>query len=121
MELLPAEVQYKIYRAKHEIEYSAVTAELEECFLQARMNNLVVKLQPHAPRNGYIKLNLNIHSVRITTAQILRAVWSNKFPFKDKLPIVYNRRRRFQQDLSKLNLRHVSTRFPRRRNDTTTR
>ena len=121
MELLPEEVKDNIYRAKHEIEYSAVTAELEECFLQARMNNLVGILQPIAPRNGYIKLNLNIHSVKISTAQILRAVWSNKFPFKDKLPIVYTRRRRFQQDLSKLNLRHVSTRFPRRRNDTTTR
>ena len=32
MELLPAEVQDKIYRAKHEIEYSTVTEELEECF-----------------------------------------------------------------------------------------
>ena len=113
MERLPEDVKDNIYRAKHEIEYSTVTGELEECFLQARMSNLVGKLQPIAPRNGYIKLTLNIHSVKISTTQILRAVLSNKFPFKDKLPIVYNKRRRFQQNLSKLNLRHVSTGFPR--------
>jgi hypothetical protein len=113
MELLPEDVKDNIYRAKHEIEYSAVTAELEECFLQARMNNLVGILQPIAPRNGTVKLNLNIHSVKCSSAQILRAVGNNKFPFKDKLPIVYNKRRRFQQNLSKLNLRHVSTGFPR--------
>ena len=109
MELLPEEVKYKIYRAKHEIEYSAVTEELEECFLQARMNNSIGILQPIAPRNGTVKLNLNIHSVKCSSAEILRAVGSNKFPFKDKLPIVYNKRRRFQQ-----NLRHKSTslRFP---------
>ena len=121
MELLPEEVKYKIYRAKHEIEYSAVTGELEECFLQARMSNLVGKLQPIAPRNGVVKLFLNIHSVKISSAEILRAVRNNRFPFKDKLPIVYNKRGRFQQNLSKLNLRHISTRFPRRRNDTKTR
>ena len=113
MERLPEDVKDNIYRAKHEIEYSAVTEELEECFLQARMNNLTRILQPIAPRNGYLKLHLNIHGVKISTTQILRAALSNKFPFKDKLPIVYNKRRRFQQDLSKLNLRHVSTGFPR--------
>ena len=104
MELSPAEVQYKIYRAKHEIEYSAVTAELEECFLQARMNNLIGILQPIAPRNGTVKLNLNIHSVRCSSAEILQAVKRNVFPFKDKLPIVYNKHKRFQQKL-----KHKST------------
>ena len=109
MELLPAEVQDKIYRAKHEIEYTVVIEELEECFLQARMNNLTRILQPIAPRNGTVKLNLNIHSVKCSSAEILLAVRNNKFPFKDKLPIVYNKRRRFQH-----NLRHKSTslRFP---------
>ena len=109
MELLPAEVQDKIYRAKHEIEYSAVIEELEECFLQAGMKDLVGILQPIAPRNGPVKLNLNIHSVKCSSAEILLAVRNNKFPFKDKLPIVYNKHRRFQQ-----NLRHKSTslRFP---------
>ena len=112
MELLPEDVENNIYRSKHETEYASVIEELEECFLQARMNNLIGILQPIAPRNGYLKLHLNIHGVKISTTQILRAALSNKFPFKDKLPIVYNKRRRFQQDLSKLNLRHVSTRFP---------
>ena len=121
MERLPEGVKDNIYRAKHEIEYSAVTEELEECFLQARMKNLVGKLQPLAPRNGFVKLFLNIHSVKCSSAEILRAVRNNRFPFKDKLPIVYTKRRRFQQHLSKPNLRHVSTRFPRRRNDTKTR
>ena len=104
MELLPAEVQDKIYRAKHEIEYTVVIEELEECFLQARMNNLIGILQPIAPRNGYIKLNLNIHSVRCSSAEILQAVKRNVFPFKDKLPIVYNKHKRFQQKL-----KHKST------------
>ena len=81
MELLPEDVKSNIYRSKHEIEYASVIEELEECFLQARMNNLIGILQPIAPRNGTVKLNLNIHSVKISTAQILRAVWSNKFPF----------------------------------------
>ena len=109
MERLPEDVKDNIYRAKHEIEYSAVTAELEECFLQARMSNLLGVIQPIAPRNGTVKLNLNIHSVKCSSAEILLAVRNNKFPFKDKLPIVYNKRRRFQH-----NLRHKSTslRFP---------
>ena len=104
MELLPEDVKSNIYRAKHEMEYSTVIEELEGCFLQAKMNNLVVKLQPHAPRNGYIKLNLNIHSVRCSSAEILQAVKRNVFPFKDKLPIVYNKHKRFQQKL-----KHKST------------
>ena len=109
MERLPEDVKDNIYRAKHEIEYPAVTEELEECFLQARMNNLIGILQPIAPRNGTVKLNLNIHSVKCSSAEILLAVRNNKFPFKDKLPIVCNKRRRFQH-----NLRHKSTslRFP---------
>ena len=109
MELLPEDVKNNIYRSKHEIEYASVIEELEECFIQARMTNLVGILQPIAPRNGSVKLNLNIHSVKCSSADILRAVGNNKFPFKDKLPIVYNKRRRFQH-----NLRHKSTslRFP---------
>ena len=104
MELLPEDVKNNIYRAKHEIEYSAVIEELEECFLQARMNNLVGIPQPIAPRNGTVKLNLNIHSVKCSSADILRAAGNNKFPFKDKVPIAYNKHRRSQQ-----NLRHKST------------
>ena len=101
MELLPEEVKSNIYRAKHEIEYAAVTEELGECFIQARMKNLVGIFQPIAPRNGYVKLNLNIHSIKCSSAQILRAVENNKFPFKDKLPIVYNKHKRFQQKLKR--------------------
>ena len=71
MELLPEDVKSNIYRAKHEIEYAAVTEELEECFIQARMKNLVGILQPIAPRNGAVKLNLNIHSVKCSSAEIL--------------------------------------------------
>ena len=104
MERLPEDVKDNIYRAKHEIEYSAVTEELEECFLQARMNNLIGILQPIAPRNGTVKLNLNIHSVKCSSAEILQAVKRNIFPFKDKLPIVYNKHKRFQ-----LKLKHKST------------
>ena len=33
MELLPEDVKYNIYRAKHEIEYAAVIEELEELSL----------------------------------------------------------------------------------------
>ena len=101
MELLPEDVKSNIYRAKHEIEYAAVTEELEECFIQARMKHLVGILQPIAPRNGYVKLNLNIHSVKCSSAEIMLAVRNNKFPFKDKLPIVYNKHKRFQQKLKR--------------------
>jgi len=109
MELLPEDVKNNIYRSKHEIEYASVIEELEECFLQAKMNNLVGKLQPIAPRNGYIKLYLNVHSVRCSSAEILQAVKRNVFPFKDKLPIVYIKHKRFQQKL-----KHKSTalRYP---------
>ena len=101
MELLPEDVKHNIYRAKHEIEYAAVTEELGECFIQARMKNLVGILQPIAPRNGTVKLNLNIHSVKCSSAEILLAVRNNKFPFKEKLPIVYNKHKRFQQKLKR--------------------
>ena len=113
MELLPEEVKSNIYRAKHEIEYAAVTEELEECFIQARMKNLVGILQPIAPRNGSVKLNLNIHSVKCSSAEILLAVRNNKFPFKDKLPIVYNKHKKFQHNL-RHNWRHKATslRYP---------
>ena len=113
MELLPEDVKSNIYRSKHEIEYAAVIEELEECFIQARMNNLVGKLQPIAPRNGFVKLNLNIHSVKCSSAEILRAVGNNKFPFKDKLPIVYNKHKKFQHNL-RHNWRHKATslRYP---------
>ena len=109
MELLPEDVKYNIYRAKHEIEYAAVIEELEECFIQARMKNLVGILQPIAPSNGTVKLSLNIHSVKCSSADILRAVKRNVFPFKDKLPIVYNKHKRFQQ---KLKRKSTSLRFP---------
>ena len=101
MELLPEDVKSNIYRAKHEIEYAAVTEELGECFIQARMKNLVGILQPIAPSNGTVKLNLNIHSVKCSSAEILLAVRNNKFPFKEKLPIIYNKHKRFQQKLKR--------------------
>ena len=108
MDRLPEDVKDNIYRAKHEIEYSAVIEELEECFVQARMRNLVGMLQPIAPRNGSVKLNLNIHSVKCSSAEILLAVTNNKFPFKDKLPIVYNKHKKFQHNL-RHNWRHKAT------------
>ena len=113
MKRLPEDVKDNIYRAKHEIEYSAVIEELEECFVQARMRNLVGMLQPIAPRNGSVKLHLNIHSVKCSSAEILLAVTNNKFPFKDKLPIVYNKHKRFQHNL-RHNWRHKATslRYP---------
>ena len=110
MELLPEEVKSNIYRAKHEIEYAAVTEELEECFIQARMKNLVGILQPIAPRNGTVKLNLNIHSVRCSSAEILQAVKRNIFPFKDKLPIVYNKRFQQKQKLKRKSTSKVNHR-----------
>ena len=108
MELLPEEVKSNIYRVKHEIEYAAVTEELGECFIQARMKNLVGILQPIAPRNGAVKLNLNIHSVKCSSAEILQAVKRNKFPFKGKLPIVYNKHKKFHHNL-RHNWRHKAT------------
>ena len=58
MELLPEDVKNNIYRANHEIEYSAVVEELEECFFTSKDEKLGGDTSTNCAKQRYCETEL---------------------------------------------------------------